>query len=176
MNRVKVSVLAAASAAALLLGACSGDPGSPQPAPGGTGAANASNSSDPGLQAPAPTEITTEAPEGGAAVRMGDQEEAITKVGCTPINNDWTMSGSNDGGAKVALITTPDRQTVTTANVVFADGKLVDYRGDAGHAEITWDGDTFTVVGEGAYMDLGAGGEPTGEMMSFVIKATCPAS
>lgn len=172
MNRAKVSVLAAASAAALLLGACSGDPGAHQPAPGGTGAANTSDTSGPGPQAPA--EITTQAPEGGAAVRMGDQEEAITQVGCTPINNDWTMSGSNDGGAKVALITTPDRQTVTTANVVFADGRLVDYRGDAGHAEITWDGDTFTVVGEGAYMDLAAGGEPTGEMMSFVIKATCP--
>ena len=173
MNRVKATLLAGATVAALLTGACSENAGSPDPAPGGTAQPNSNTAVDSG---PIPTEITTQAPEGGAAVRMGDTEEAITKVGCTAINDDWTMSGSNEGGAKVALITTPDRQRVITASVVFADGKLVDYRGDAGHADISWDGDAFTVTGEGSYVDLISDEGPTDSLMSFVIKATCPAT
>ena len=104
MNRVKATLVLAPATLALLLSACSGAGGAPDPVGQGTGAAN---SALPTAQAA--TDISTEAPQGGAAVRLGDTEEAITQVGCTSMNDDWTMSGSNDGGAKVSVITNAER-------------------------------------------------------------------
>ncbi|NHB84462.1 hypothetical protein G7085_07205 [Tessaracoccus sp. HDW20] len=89
----------------------------------------AGNSAVPQLgPATAPTEVSVEAPAGGAAVRLGDTEEAITQVGCTEINDTFAVSGSNEGGAKAAVTTSQDRQRVLAASVVLADGKLVDMR------------------------------------------------
>lgn len=171
MNRAKASLLAGTAAAALLLGGCSGTGGGPAPVGQGTGAANSAIPSNE----PLPSEITTQAPDGGAAVRLGETEEAITKVGCTSINDDWTMSGSNEGGAKVALITNPERTTVVSASVVLADGKVARYDGTAGRAEIAWDGENFTVTGQGTYMDLAAAEQDPEALQTFVIKAACPA-
>ncbi|AQP45283.1 lipoprotein LpqH [Tessaracoccus flavus] len=172
MNRVKVVLLAGAASVALLASACSGDGGAPAPVGQGTAAANSAVPTNE----PLPSEIGTEAPEGGAAVRLGDIEEAITKVGCTSMNDDWTMSGSNEGGAKVALITSADRQTVVSASVVLADGKLVDYKGETGRADIAWDGESFTVTGQGTFMDLAAAEQDPEALETFVIKGACPTS
>ncbi|GAA4889723.1 hypothetical protein GCM10025789_02700 [Tessaracoccus lubricantis] len=173
MNRVKASLLAGPAVVAMLLSGCTGGAGgAPSPVGQGTGQANAQG---PGEAVP--TEITTQAPQGGAAVRLGDTEEAITKVGCTQVNDNWSMSGSNEGGAKVAVTTTGDKQTVISASVVFDDGKLVDMdtTREQGSATITWDGDWFTVAGSGPYFDLMdpdvAGQDP----INFVVKASCPA-
>nr|WP_255433454.1 lipoprotein LpqH [Tessaracoccus sp. MC1865] len=174
MNRVKASLLAGPAVLALLLSGCTGGAGgAPSPVGQGTGEANADVPAGQAL----PTEITTAAPQGGAAVRLGDTEEAITKVGCTQVNDNWSMSGSNEGGAKVAVTTTGDKQTVVSASVVFDDGKLVDMdtARDLGSATITWDGDWFTVVGSGPFYDLMDPAVTGQDPVNFVVKASCPA-
>lgn len=173
---MKFSLLAGAAVAALLLSGCAGaQGGAPEPVGEVTGAGVVSQEA-PAAE-PAATEVATEAPEGGAAVRLGDIEQAIERVGCTSVNDNWSMSGSVDDGAKVAVMTTGDRQTVISASVVLADGKLVQMDSELGQGEatITWDGDWFTVVGSGPYFDL-MDAEVTGdEEQSFVVKASCPA-
>lgn len=174
MNRVKASLLAGPAALAMLLAGCTGaEGGAPEPVGQGTGEAN----SNVPAGEPVPTEITTQAPEGGAAVRLGDTEEAITKVGCTDVNENWSMSGSNEGGAKVAVTTTADKQTVVSASVVFDDGKLVDMdtTRELGSATITWDGEWFTVAGTGPYFDLMDPEVDGSDPINFVVRASCPA-
>jgi len=171
---MKAALLAGTTVTAILLAGCAGAAGgAPEPTGQGTGGPSANA---PAAE-PAASEVATEAPEGGAAVRLGDTEEAIEKVGCTDVNENWSMSGSVDDGAKVAVMTTGDKQTVISVSVVFADGKLVQMDADSGDGEasITWDGDWFTVVGSGPYYDL-MDPEVTGdEARDFVVKASCPA-
>lgn len=165
--------LAGPVAVVLLLAGCAGaEGGAPEPV--------GQSSDQPEAAAPAdgavPTEITAEALEGGAVVRLGDIEEAIDRVGCTEVNDNWSMSGSVEDGAKVAVMTTADKQSVINASVVMADGKLVqmDATNGAGEAAISWDGDWFTVTGSGAYFDL-MDPEVTGEStIGFMVEASCP--
>lgn len=171
MNRVKATLLVGPAVLAMTLAGCSGSGGAPEPVGQGTGAANSAQPQ----QATTPTEIATTAPEGGAAVRLGDTEEAITTVGCLEINDTWTVSGSNEDGAKTAVTTTLDRQSVTSASVVFGDGKMVSVQGGQGSATIAWEGEKFTVSGTGPFTDLMAGDtEPSGEV-GFMITGTCAA-
>lgn len=171
MNRAKATLLAVPAVLALTLAGCSGVGGAPAPVGQGTGAAN---SAQPQV-AVVPTEISTPAPEGGAAVRLGDTEEAITTVGCTEINDTWTVSGSNEGGAKAAVTTPQDRQSVSQASVVLADGKIVDMKAGQGSATIVWEGETFTVSGTGAYLDLQSGSTDASGEIGFMITGTCAA-
>jgi len=173
MNRVKTTLLVLPAGLAMLLTGCSGVGGGPEPVGQGTGAAN---SAVPQLgPATAPTEVSVDAPSGGAAVRLGDTEEAITQVGCTEINGTFAVSGSNEGGAKTAVTTSEDRQTVLAASVVLADGKLVDMKEGAGSATITWEGDSFTVSGTGPYIDLMQGDDSAGQEIGFMVKGSCAA-
>lgn len=172
MNRIKTSLLVGAGVFALTLSACSGAGGAPDPVGQGTGAANSAGTNNE--PATAPTEVTVEAPAGGAAVRLGDTEEAIDTVGCTEINDSWAVSGSNEGGAKAAVTTSQDRQSVVTASVVLADGKLVDVKDGQGSATITWEGENFTVVGTGPYLDLMAGETASTQEIGFMLKGSCP--
>lgn len=171
MNRVKATLLVGPAVLALALSGCSGAGGAPDPVGQGTGAAN---TSQPQAAAP-PTEVSTPAPEGGAAVRLGDTEEAITTVGCTEINDTWTVSGSNEGGAKAAVTTSQDRQTVIDASVVLADGKIGTMKEGEGSATIAWEGETFTVSGTGTFLDLGSGKTESSEQIGFLITGTCAA-
>ena len=50
-----------------------------------------------------------------------------------------------------------------------------DNDGTAGRAEIAWDGENFTVTGQGTYMDLAAAEQDPEALQTFVIKAACPA-
>ncbi len=172
MKTMKTSLLVGTAALALTLTACAGTGGSPDPVGQGTGAANSAGPNNE--PATAPTEITVEAPTGGAAVRLGDTEEAIDTVGCTEINGTWAVSGSNEGGAKAAVTTSGDRQTVVTASVVLADGKLVDVKEGQGTATITWNGETFTVTGTGPYLDLMSGETASTQEIGFMLTGSCP--
>ncbi|RMB62083.1 lipoprotein LpqH [Tessaracoccus antarcticus] len=175
MNRLVTSTISAVAVVALAgLSACV-DPGSNVPQPGqGTGAPNASQ---PVNEASVGT-VETAAPEGGAAARIGDAEETISAVACTVLNGQWTVSGGDDEGAKVAVTASEDRATVASASVVLSDGTVATMTADAGGATIAWAGETFTVSGRGPVMNLnddpGDGGEQQDEA-DFVITATCQA-
>ncbi len=176
MNTAKTSMLSAVAIVALLgMSACT-DPGADVPGPG-EGTAD-SNASQP-VEEPNVGSVEAPAPEGGAAARIGDVEETVGKVACTVLNGQWTMSGGEDEGAKVAVTATEDRATVQTASVVLSNGTVASMGGENGSATIMWDGETFTVTGSGAVMDLnnppadeGDDAEQPGEA-EFVITATC---
>lgn len=171
MNTWKSASLSAIAVVALFgMSACT-DPGAEVPGAGqGTGGANASQP----VSEPSVGEVETAAPEGGAAARIGDVEETVGKVACTVLNGQWTMSGGDDEGAKVAVTATEDRATVQSASVVLSDGMVASMTGESGSATITWDGETFTLTGMGTVMDLN---DPpaTDEAAEgeFVITATC---
>ncbi len=176
MHTAKTSALSAAAIIALLgMSACS-DPGAEVPGAGqGTADTNASQPVD----VPNVGTVEVPVPAGGAAARIGDVEETISKVACTVLNGQWTMSGGEDDGAKVGVTATEDRATVQTASVVLSNGTVASMRsGDSGSATISWDGETFTVSGTGAVMDLNdpdAGSESAEQPAEadFVITATC---
>ncbi|MEO7589483.1 MAG: lipoprotein LpqH [Arachnia sp.] len=165
------STISAVAVVALAgLSACV-DPGANVPQPGeGTGAPNASQ---PVGQASVGT-IETPAPEGGAAARIGKVEETIGTVACTVLNGQWTMSGGDDNGAKVAVTASEDRAEVASASVVLSDGTVATMMTGAGQATIAWDAETFTVTGRGPVMNLNEppadGDQPEDD---FVITATC---
>lgn len=168
MNTWKSTTLTAVAVLTLLSASACSDTGANIPAPGeGTGAPNASQ---PVSETSVGT-VEAPAPEGGAAARIGDQEETISKVACTVMNEQWTMSGGDDEGAKVAVTGSQDRSTVFSASVVLSDGTVASMGGDAGSASIAWDGETFTVTGTGPVMDLNEPEE--GAEADFVITATC---
>lgn len=164
----KAPVLAALAAVLLLAGCTGAEGGAPEPAAPG------SSHATPGAQSAQPAEIGTEAPAGGAAVRLGDYEEAIGSVGCTNVNENWSMSGSVDDGAKVAVLTNAARDQVLSASVVLADGKLVQMEGGNGEAAITWDGGWFTVEGSGPYYDLMDPEVAGQDSIGFMVRANCP--
>lgn len=168
MKNWKSTTLSSFAIVALLgMSACS-DPGANIPQPGeGTGAPNASQPVDE----PSVGTVETDAPEGGAAARIGDQEETVGKVACTVMNEQWTMSGGDDEGAKVAVTGSEDRATVFSASVVLSDGTVASMGAESGSAAITWDGESFTVTGSGPVMDLNDPQE--GAEADFVITATC---
>lgn len=159
--------------AVLAMSACT-DSGVEVPLPGeGTGSANASQPQAEPEQPAEPGEVETPAPEGGAAARVGDTEITIDKVACTVIQGKWSMSGSDaEADDKVAVTGPEDRSAVETASVVLANGTVVQVMPGTGTASIAWEGETFTVTGTGALMNLN---EPdaTGEEEDFVITATC---
>jgi len=172
MNIRKSTTLSVLAVIALLgMSACS-DPGANVPEPGqGTGGVNASQpvgETSTGV-------VETEAPEGGAAARIGDVEETVNKVACTVLNGQWTMSGGDDEGAKLAVTATEDRATVQSASVVLSDGTVASMSGDSGSGTISWDGETFTLTGTGTVIDLNNPAEPDdeGPKGEFVITATC---
>lgn len=172
MNIWKSTTLPALAVAGLLgISACT-DPGTNIPEPGqGTGGPNASqlaNEASAGV-------VETTAPQGGAAARIGDVEKTVNKVACTVHNGQWTMSGGDDEGAKVAVIATEDRATVQSASVVLSDGTLASMSSESGSATISWEGDTFTLTGMGPVIDLNAPAEPDEDPAEgeFVITATC---
>lgn len=168
MKNWKSTTLSSLAIVALLgMSACS-DPGTNIPEPGqGTGAPNASQPVDE----PSVGAVEAEAPEGGAAARIGDQEETVGTVACTVMNGQWTMSGGDDEGAKVAVTGSEDRATVFSASVVLSDGTVASMGADSGSATIAWDGESFTVTGSGPVMDLNDPQE--GAEADFVITATC---
>lgn len=172
MSIWKSTTLPALAVIALLgMSACT-DPGANVPAPGqGTGGVNASQP----VNEPSTGVVETAAPEGGAAARIGDVEETVNKVACTVLNGQWTMSGGDDEGAKVAVTATEDRATVQSASVVLSDGTVASMAGDSGSAAISWDGETFTLTGLGTVIDLNNPAEPDDEAAEgeFVITATC---
>lgn len=174
MNTWKPTTLSAFAVLALFgMSACS-DPGTNIPQPGeGTGAPNASQ---PAAE-PSVAVVETEAPEGGAAARIGAKEETVGKVACTVMNGQWTMSGGDEDGAKVAVTGSEDRGTVFSASVVLSEGLVASMTGDSGSATISWDGETFTVSGQGPVMDLNdpEATDEGGAEEEFVITATCQA-
>lgn len=178
MHIWKLTALSAISIVALLgMSACT-DPGANVPAPGqGTGGVNASqpgNASTP-VGEPSVGVVQTTAPAGGAVARIGDVEEIVNRVACTVLNGQWTMSGGDDEGAKVAVNATEDRVTVQSASVVLSNGTVASISGDTGSATIAWEGETFTITGNGPVMDLNNPADPGDELpeSEFVIKATC---
>lgn len=169
---MKAALLAGTAITAMLLVGCAGAAGgAPEPIGQATAGPEAET---PATAEPEATAVSAEAPEGGAAVRLGDAEEAIDRVGCTQVNDNWSMSGSVEDGAKVAVMTTGDKQSVVSVSVVFADGKLVQMDGSGGEAEITWDGEWFTVVGSGPYFDLMDPEVAGDDSIGFVVTASCP--
>ena len=175
MNRVKsIAFSGFGIVAVLAMSACTA-PGMDVPEPGqGTGSANASQpQAQPESQQEESAGIETPAPEGGAAARVGDTEITIDTVACTVINGMWSMSGSDaDADDKVAVTGPEDRSSVEAASVVMADGTVVQVMPGTGSASIAWDGESFTVTGRGALLNLN---EPddTGEEADFVITASC---
>lgn len=173
MKTASTPVLCAVAVISLLgVSSCS-DPGAEVPGPGqGTADTNASQP----VEEPEVGTVEAPAPEGGAAARIGDVEETVGKVACTVLNGQWTMSGGEDEGAKVAVTASEDRATVQTASVVLSNGTVASMGGGSGSATITWDGETFTLTGSGAVMDLNSppadDAEQPGEA-EFVITATC---
>lgn len=176
MKTWTTSTLSALAIVALLgVSACS-DPGADVPNPGqGTGGANASQPvNDPTDAQPGEVgEIEESAPEGGAAARIGDKEETVSKVACTILNGQWTMSGGDDEGAKVAVTATEDRATVQSASVVLSDGTVASMTEGTGSASIVFDGETFTLTGNGPVLDLNNPSEDAAAEGDFVITATC---
>lgn len=173
MHNAKTSALSAVAVIALLgMSACT-DPGANVPEPGqGTDDTNASQP----VEEPNVGTVEAEAPEGGAAARIGEEEETVNKVACTVLNGQWTMSGGEDEGAKVSVNATEDRATVQTASVVLSNGTVASMTAESGSATIDWDGETFTVTGRGALMDLNNPSSEDAEEPSeadFVITATC---
>ncbi len=171
MNTWKTTTLSTLTIAALLgMSACS-DPGANVPEPGqGTGGVNVSQPVDE----PSTGAVETNAPEGGAAARIGDQEETVTKVACTVLNGQWTMSGGDDEGAKVAVTASEDRATVQSASVVLSDGTVANMSSDSGSATIAWEGEKFTLTGMGTVIDLNNPKEPDeAAEEEFVITALC---
>lgn len=159
--------------AAVLLAGCAGAAGgAPEPVDDGP----AGDNGNPSAAAPA-TQVSAESPEGGAAVRLGDTEETIPRLGCTQVNDNWSMSGSVDDGAKIAVMTTADKQEIISVSVVLADGKLVqmDSAKDEGQATISWDDEQFTVVGSGPFLDLSDQNVTGDENIDFVVTGSCPA-
>ena len=174
MNRLLTSTISAFAILTLAgVTACS-DPGAPVPQPGeGTGAPNASQ---PVVEPGGAATIETSAPEGGAAARIGETEETIVKVACTVLNGQWTMSGGDDEGAKVAVTASEDRSTVASASVVLTDGTVATMMAGAGEATIVWDEETFTVAGRGSVMNLNDDAVEDGDQQAeadFAITATC---
>ncbi|MGO1385159.1 MAG: lipoprotein LpqH [Arachnia sp.] len=178
MHIGKLTALTAISIAALLSVSACTDPGANVPAPGqGTGAANASQpgtTSSP-MGEPSLGVVETTAPAGGAVARIGDEEEIVNQVACTVLNGQWTMSGGDDEGAKVAVNATEDRVTVQSASVVLSNGIVASVSGDTGSATIAWDKETFTITGNAPVMNLNNPAEPGDELpeSEFVITATC---
>lgn len=171
MNQIKTVALAGAAIVALLAlpdcGNTGGNDGGGLPGVGkGTGPANATQPTA------APGTIATQAPEGGAAARIGVDEYTISKVACTVINGVWSMSGGDDAGVRVAVTGPEDRSRVDTASIVTADGKVAQVSPGKGSAAIVWEGESFTVTGKGELLDLN---NPDGEgtETDMVIKATC---
>lgn len=175
MNFRNSTILAVLAALPLFGMAACADPGVNIPEPGqGTGGPNASQP----VTEPSVGDIGTTAPEGGAAARIGDREETVGKVSCTVLNGQWTASGSDEGGAKVAVTGSEDRGTVHSASVVLNDGTVASMGGGSGSATISWDGETFTVTGSGPVLDLNdLDSEDVAEPgeTDFVITATCQA-
>lgn len=170
MHHLKSVALTGIAVAALALSACTNTGISPQPSPGqGTGSANASQ---PQAEQPTVGTVSTPAPEGGAAARVGEDETVITKVACAVVSGRWTMSGSDDAGAKVAVTGSEDRQSVETASVVMADGRVAQVIPGKGSATISWSGETFTVTAKGELINLNSPDGPPAET-DFVITATC---
>ncbi len=169
MTTWKTTTLSALTIVVLVgVTACS-DPGADVPEPGqGTGRANASQ---PVVETSVGV-VETTAPAGGAAARIGDTEETVNTIACTVLNGQWTMSGGDDEGAKVAVTATEDRATVQSASVVLSDGTVASMSGDSGSATIAWEGETFTLTGMGTVLDLNNPDEPE-EQNEFVITATC---
>ena len=174
MNRILSSTISACAILALAgVSACT-DPGANVPQPGeGTGGPNASQP----VAQPSVGVVETPAPEGGAAARIGDVEETVGKVACTELNGQWTMSGGDDEGAKVAVTASEDRSTVVAASVVLSDGTVATVQAGAGQASIVWEDETFTVSGRGNVINLNDDAAGSGEPSEadFVITATCPA-
>ena len=172
MNTWKSATLPALALATLLsMSACS-DPGLNVPQPGqGTGGPATSG----GATGTSTSAVETSAPQGGAAARIGDVEKTIDTVACTVHNGQWTMSGGDEEGAKVAVIATEDRATVQSASVVLSDGTLASMSVDeGGSASISWEGETFTVTGMGPVIDLNApDADEDAQEGEFVITATC---
>lgn len=172
MNMCKSTTLSALATVALLGTSACSDPGANVPEPGqGTGGVNASQP----VGKPSTLFVETAAPKGGAAARIGDVEETVSKVACTVLNGQWTMSGGDDEGAKVAVAATEDRATVQSASVVLSDGTVASMSGDSGNGTISWDGETFTLTGTGTVIDLNNPAEPDDAAPEgeFVITATC---
>lgn len=170
INRFKSLALTGMAVAAMFgISACSGgDVVAPGPGQG-TGSANAEQPAPP---APEPGTIEAEAPEGGAAARIGSDESTISHVACTVINGVWSMSGGDDDGTKVAVTGPEDRGSVDTASIVMPDGTVVQVTPGKGSADIAWDGEEFTVTGVGQVLDLN---DPEAEHddSDFVIQAAC---
>ena len=120
--------------------------------------------------------ISTPVPSGGAAGKMGTTETTISKAACLEMSGIWTMSGADETGSRIAVTTTADKQTVTSASIALVDGKSVQFtEGTGGTASIVWHGDSFTVTGKGTMSDLSLETPTATPDTDFVIKATCTA-
>lgn len=169
MKSTKSLAIAGIAALCLAMSACT-NPGITPPSPGqGTGSANASQ---PQPAPPTVGAISTTAPEGGAAAKIGDEEFVIKTVACTVLNGMWSMSGSDDAGMKVAVTGAEDRQSVQTASIVTSDNRVVQVNPGAGSATIAWEGESFTVTGKGQLINLNTPDAAASDT-DFVIKATC---
>lgn len=121
----------------------------------------------------APSEVASEAPEGGAVARVGNREEPITRIACTEIDGVWAMSGGEEDSTKVAVRTVlGDDMTVDSASVIFTDGIVAQMQPDIGDAGIERDGDSFVVTGTAQRINLHDAEEDPIEV-PFVIQAAC---
>ncbi|PKZ65031.1 hypothetical protein CYJ73_13725 [Gordonia terrae] len=147
MRKVHITSVLGAAALAVALTAC----GSDDSASGGTDA------------------------EATVTVDGKELELADKTVGCTDSAGKVTIGiGSGSGSGIGVVLTSGDSPEVESVGLGSLDGVTLGYQKGAGggSADVTKDGDTYTVSGEASGIDLA---NPTEHVTkSYEIKVTCP--
>ncbi|MFT4396863.1 lipoprotein LpqH [Gordonia lacunae] len=102
-------------------------------------------------------------------------ELADKTVGCTDAAGKVTIGIGSGGGSGIGVVlTSGDSPEVESVGLGSLDGVTLGYQKGAGggSADVTKDGDTYTVKGEASGIDLA---NPTQQVTkSYEIKVTCP--
>ncbi|WP_439029662.1 lipoprotein LpqH [Gordonia terrae] len=151
MRKVHITSILGAAAVAVALTACGSDDSS----------SSSSGSTD------AEASVTVD----GKELELSDKT-----VGCTDTAGKVTIgigSGSGTSGIGVVL-TSGDSPEVESVGLGSLDGVTLGYQKGAGQgsAEVTKDGDTYTVSGEASGIDLANPTQPVTK--AYEIKVTCP--
>ncbi|WP_055475562.1 lipoprotein LpqH [Gordonia sp. HS-NH1] len=150
MRKVHITSVLGAAALAVALTACGSDD---------------SDSASAGTDAEATVTVD------GQELELADKT-----VGCTDAAGKVTIgigAGSGTSGIGVVL-TSGDSPEVESVGLGSLDGVTLGYQKGAGggSADVTKDGDTYTVTGEASGVDLANPTEPVTK--SYEIKVTCP--
>jgi lipoprotein LpqH len=148
MRKVHITSILGAAAVAVALTACGSDDSS------------SSGSTD------AEASVTVD----GKELELSDKT-----VGCTDTAGKVTIGiGSGSGSGIGVVLTSGDSPEVESVGLGSLDGVTLGYQKGAGQgsAEVTKDGDTYTVSGEASGIDLA---NPTQQVTkAYEIKVTCP--